>query len=254
MQQRCCIMIIAFCLVLFASAGITSSNSDHVLRGLEPGSYLVEKAGVNRLLLIGTHHKNIHIHHLIIQSLPALVADAGINTLFVEIPTSQQEAIERFMSNDAGVETIEVCEIIASPSYREILLKARSLGMNIIAMDSPGPFDITRDEWMARHVTAYLEDHPQAKGLIIAGQRHVLKGIKWNYVTEPSLADHLEAYAAFSVITWPDAHDEVLPFALDINPSQFAGIKDPTLMAMNTREQVSLATSADGVIFMPRSR
>lgn len=247
-------MIIVLCLVMVTSVGITSSNEDHILNGLEPGSYLVEKASTNRLVLIGTHHKNTHIHNVIIHSLPALVATAGVNTLFVEIPTSQQQAIESFCRGDAGVEVIEVCEIIASPSYREILLKARSLGMEIIAIDASGPFSITRDEWMARRVTAYLEEHPQSKGLIIAGQRHVLKDIQWTHVIEPSLADHLDNYTAFSVITWPDALDNLLPVALDINPSYFAGIKDPTLMAMNTDPQVSLATAADGVIFMPKHR
>jgi len=254
MHQRSGIMIIVLCLVLVGLAGITSSNSDHVLSGLEPGSYLVEKADKNRLVLIGTHHRNIPIHDLIIRSLPALVADAGVNTLFVEIPASQQEAIDRFVSNETGVESIEVCEIISSPSYREILLRARSLGLEIIAMDAPGPSGITRDEWMARHVIAFLEDHPHAKGLIIAGQRHVLKDVTWSHVIEPSLADRLDNYTAFSIITWPDAHDEPLPFALDTNPLCFAGVKDPTLMAMNTTEQVSLATAADGVIFMPKNR
>ena len=247
-------MIIVLCLILVASVGITSSNEKNITDSLEPGSYLVEKARANRIVLIGTHHKDTHIHNLIIHSLPALVAMAGVNTLFVEIPTSQQEAIERFCREDAGVETIEVCEIIASPSYREILLKARSLGMEIIAIDAARPEGITRDEWMARRVTAYLEKHSLSKGLIVAGQRHVLKDIQWANVIEPSLADHLDNYSVFSVITWPDALDNRLPVALDINPLHFAGIKDPTLMAMNTAEQVSLATAADGVIFMPKHR
>jgi len=239
---------------MIAPAGISSSNEDHTLSCFEPGSYLADKARANRIVLIGKHHKNIHIHNLIIHSLPALVATAGISTLFVEIPSSQQEAINRFCKGDEGVETIEVCDIIESPSYREILLKARSLGMKIIAIDAPVPCSITRDEWMARRVKAYLEEDPQSKGLVLAGQRHVFKGLQWVHVIEPSLADHLESYGVFSVITWPNAIDNLVPVAMDINSSYFSGVRDPTLMAMNITEQVCLATAADGVIFMPRNQ
>ena len=38
---------------------------------------------------------------------------------------------------------------------------------------------------------------------------------------------------------------------MDVDPDLFYSIKDPTLMSMNILPEVSLATTADGVIFLP---
>lgn len=251
---RYSIIVIVLCAMLFSTVGTTSSTQHYSQKAEDPGSYLLEKAQKNRIVLVGTHHKNISIHNLIINTLPSLVSTAQMNTLFVEISSSQQKAIDLFSEGKSGVETIKVCDIIASDSYRKILLKARELGMDIVAMDATVPNRITRDEWMSQRVMEYLGEHPGAKGLVIVGKRHVLKNIQWRHTKEPSLADYLKDYAVCSIITWPEALDNMLPVAMDIDPFYFEGVKDPTLMVMNTDPKVSLATAADGVILMPKSQ
>lgn len=253
-QLRYIIIAIVLCIMLYSTVGTTSSTQHNPQKAEDPATYLLEKARTNRIVLVGTHHKNISIHNLIINTLPSLVNTAQINTLFVEIPSSQQETIDLFCEGKTGVETIRVCDIIASDSYRQILLKARSLGMNIVAMDADVPGDITRDKWMSLRVRKYLNEHPDAKGLVIVGKRHVLKDIHWRHTQEPSLADYLKEYGVCSIITWPEAVDDISPVAMDINSPYFQGVKDPTLMVMNTDPKVSLATAADGVILMPKSR
>ena len=253
-QLRYLIIAMVLCVMLFSTVGTTSGIQLYPHKAEDPGSYLLEKALMNRIVLVGTHHKNISIHNLIINTLPSLVNTAQMNTLFVEISSSQQKAIDLFSEGKAGVETIEVSNIIASDSYRQILLKARELGMDIIAMDAVLPNQITRDEWMSHRVIEYMDKHPGAKGLVVVGKRHVLKDIQWKHTKEPSLADYLKGYGVCSVITWPEALDDMLPIAMDINPFYFEGVKDPTLMVMNTDPAVSLATAADGVILMPKSR
>ncbi len=253
MQLRYIIIAMILCVILFTTVGTTSDIQNQPYVTEDPSSYLVQKAQENRLVLFGTHHKNSGIHSLILNTLPELVAKAGVDTLFVEIPVCQQPAIDRFLKGEAPVDDIQISEIIASSTYKEILLRARELKMNIIAIDKNDPSPLSRDEWMARHVGSYLNDHPDSKGLIKVGERHVLKGIQWAHTDEPSLADHLKMFTPFSVMTWPDGTDSTLPIAMDINPLDFQGVKDPTLKALNTKPEVSIATTADGIILMPRS-
>ncbi|HQG32544.1 MAG TPA: hypothetical protein PLA83_11505, partial [Deltaproteobacteria bacterium] len=219
-----------------------------------PTAYLVGKAREKRIILIGTHHRNAYIHNLITSSLPSLVKDAGINTLFVEIPTSQQQVINQFCAGKVDVENINISEIVTSPSYREVLKQARTLKMSIIAIDTEIPAPICRDEWMSKQVITYMQGHPKDKGIVVVGARHVLKGVEWTYSHAPSLADYLKDYSIFSVVPWPNALETTLPVAMDITPLKFGGVRTPLLNSMNIQPSVSLASVADGIILLPRSQ
>jgi uncharacterized iron-regulated protein len=240
--------------MIIASVGISSSNQKISDNATDPGTYLVEKASQNKLILIGTHHKNPNIHNVIIDSLPELVNTSGIDTLFVEISYRQQHVINSFLRGEADVEKIMISNIIASDSYHQILTKARDLKMKIIAIDNNDPSSLTRDEWMAINIATYLHGNPRSRGMVIVGERHILKNIEWLCMKEPSLADFLKMYIPFSVMTWPEAIDHYLPVAMDVTPNKFKGIKDPTLMALNTKSEVSIETAADGIILLPRTK
>jgi uncharacterized iron-regulated protein len=218
--------------------------------GKNPASYIADKLASHRLILLGTQHNNEQIHGLIFDILPGLVKESGVNTLFVEISSNQQPVIERFKKGICPVEDININKIIASQAYLKILVKAQDLGMDIIAIDNGENKQINRDQWMASCVLNYLTFHPSTKGLVIVGNRHVLKNVKWTYGGDSSLADYLKPMKTFSVVSWPGAIEGGLPVALDIDRQVFLGVKDPTLMCMNILPQTSLATSADGVIFL----
>lgn len=215
-------------------------------------AYLVGKSSDKRLVLIGTHHRNAWIHNIIATSLPSLVKDAGVNTLFVEIATSQQKAIDDFCAGRIEVEGIRISGIVTSPGFCEILKQARKLNLAIVAIDSEVPTLTSRDEWMSRNVVAHLRSNPQTRGIVVVGARHVLKGIEWACSTAPSLADYLKDFDAFSVVSWPDADDTTLPVAMDVTPLKFTGVKMPLLRAMNVQPHVSLASTADGIILLPK--
>jgi uncharacterized iron-regulated protein len=220
------------------------------ISGKNPTSYIVDKASSHRLILLGTQHNNEQIHELIFDILPDLVKEAGIKTLFVEIPSNQQPVIERFKKGLCSAEDININKIIASQAYLKILVKAQDLGMDIVAIDNGENKQIIRDQWMASRVLDYFTLHPNTKGLVIVGNRHVFKNVRWTYGGEPSLADYLKPLKPFSVVTWPGAIEGSFPIAFDIDPQTFLGVKDPTLLCMNIFPQTSLATSADGVIFL----
>lgn len=240
--------------MIIASVGISSSNPNFSENAKDPGTYLVEKASQNKLILIGTHHKDSNIHNVIIDSLPELVNISGINTLFVEISYRQQHVINSFLRGEADVREIRISNIIESESYHQILSKARDLKMQVIAIDNNDPSSLTRDEWMAVNLATYLHGNPDSRGMVVVGERHILKNIEWLCLREPSLADFLEMYTPFSVMTWPEAIDYNLPVAMDVTPSKFRHIKDPTLMALNTKSEVSIETAADGIILLPKTK
>jgi hypothetical protein len=218
--------------------------------GKNPASYLVEKAASHRLILLGTRHDNTQIHDLILDILPGLAKEAGITTLFVEIPSNQQGVIEGFRKGLCPASDIKIHEIIASHSYLKIIARARDLGMEIIAIDNDENEQVTRDRWMASRVSDYLALHPGSKGLVVVGNCHVFKNVEWAYDGYPSLADYLQSLKPFSVVMWPGAIERGLPLALDIDHHTFLGLKDPTLACMNILPQTCLATSADGVILL----
>lgn len=253
-QLRYFIMGLVFFLSIVGNGDLRLSTAHSLDIADNTTAYLVGKAREKRIILIGTHHRNASIHNLITSSLPFLVKDAGINTLFVEIPTSQQQIINKFCTGEIGVESINISEIVTSPSYREVLTQARTLKMFIIAIDTEIPAPICRDEWMSKQVIAYMQEHPKDKGIVVVGARHVLKGIEWAYSHAPSLADYLKNYDSFSIVPWPDAPETTLPVAMDITPVKFGGVRMPLLNSMNIQPSVSLASVADGIILLPRSQ
>jgi uncharacterized iron-regulated protein len=253
-QLRYFILGLLFCVVLSGSRGMTTTSAYSFDLADNTTAYLVGKAREKRILLIGTHHRNAIIHHIIASALPSLVSDAGVKTLFVEIPTSQQKAIDDFSRGKLEVEDIRISEIVTSPSYREVLKQARALKLAIVAIDSEIPSPVSRDQYMAQNVAAYMRNHPQTRGIVIVGARHVLKGIEWVCSDSPSLADYLKGFETFSVVPWPDADDTTLPVAMDVSPERFTGVKMPLLKAMNVQPQVCVASTADGIILLPKEQ
>lgn len=252
-QLRYCIIGLIFCFVLMGSTDMTMNKAYGLDIADNPTAYLVSKAREKKLLLIGTHHRNAFIHNVITSSLPSMVKEAGSCTLFIEIPTSQQQVINEFCAGRSSVESIRVSEIVTSPYFREILTQARNLSMKIIAIDAEIPSPISRDEWMAKQINNYFQEHPDDKGIVVVGARHVLKGLEWACSHAPSLADYLKDYDTFSVVPWPDAADTTLPVAMDINPVMFDGVKMPLLSSMNILPNISLVSVADGIILLPKT-
>jgi hypothetical protein len=225
-----------------------------VVKGQEPSSYLYEKACRNRLLMVGTLHSSNLVQNLITQSLPGLVTTGGVNTLFVEIPSDQQPVIDRFMKGSATVQDIHMWPIIATDAYLRLIIKARDLGLDIVAIDNNSDPSISRDAWMAQRVSGFLNAHPKARGVVVVGNRHILKNVQWACGQGKTLADNLTGFKPFSIIIWPGSMDSAESAALDLDPDHFDGVKDPTLNCINSAADISLPAVADGIILMPKEQ
>jgi hypothetical protein len=256
-HRRNCITVLCVSVVFALCMGlkpVPDFMAIAAVKGQKPSSYLFEKARKNRLLLIGTQHSSSEVQNLIAESLPGLVSLGGVNTLFVEIPSSQQETIKRFLEGKATIHDITMWQMIATDAYFQVILKARDLGMKIVAIDNNNDPSISRDTWMAQRVSEYLTANSDARGVIVVGNRHVLKHIEWACKNEKTLADNLDAFKPFSVVIWPNSMKATLPVALDVDSVHFNGVKDPTLGCINTLSDTSLSTAADGIILMPKAQ
>jgi len=254
MHPRPNIMIVFICSTLAMCMGFKTSpaiQETSIHDGQNPVPYLCEKAREGRLILLGTRHDNKSMHNLIAGALPQLVKDAGVNTLFLEIPSKEQANINRFLAGKAEIADICMWKIVSCNDYCKIILKARELGMKVVAMDNDEDPCITRDRWMAVHVADYLGANPGTRGMVVVGNCHVLKNIRWANEEGLSLADYLNGYNTFSILMWAGAIDCDCPHAVNVDPKTFRGVKDPTLQSMNLHPQTSLANTADGVIFLP---
>lgn len=249
-----CSLIILLALALFVLCIGLKPMPDYqavaAVKGQKPSSYLYEKARRNRLILVGTLHSNNGVQNLIAQSLPGLARTGGVNTLFVEIPSDQQPAIDRFLAGSAAVDEIRMWPIIATDAYFRLISKARDLGLDIVAIDNNSDHSIPRDTWMAQRVSEYLNAHPETRGMIVVGNRHVLKNVPWACGKGKTLADNLAGYRPFSVIIWPGSMGSSESAGLDIDPDSFSGVKDPTLNCINAETDLSLPVVADGIILM----
>lgn len=251
-------MIILFALVLIAfSIGlkpVSDFQAVAAIKGQKPSTYLYDKARRNRLLLVGTLHSNNGVQDLITQSLPGLVSTGGLNTLFVEIPSDQQPAIDRFMEGSSTIDEIHMWPIIATNAYFRLISRARDLGLDIVAIDNNSDPSIPRDTWMAQRVAEFLNVHPEARGMIVVGNRHVLKNVPWACGKGKTLADNLSGFKPFSVIIWPGSMGTAESTGLDLDPDHFDGVKDPTLNCINAESDLSLPSVADGIILMQREQ
>jgi hypothetical protein len=247
----CSFVLIVLCIGL---KPLPDFQAAAAMKGQKPSSYLYEKARRNRLLLVGTQHSNNGVQNLITQSLPGLVSMGGVNTLFVEIPSDQQPVIDRFMEGAATIQDIRMWPIIATDAYRQLIIKARDLGLDIVAIDNNTDTSVPRDTWMAQRVTEFLNANPEARGMIVVGNRHVLKNVRWTCGRSRTLADNLSGFKPFCVIIWPGSMDSAEPVGLDLDPAHFDGVKDPTLNCINLEPDISLPTVADGIILMPKEQ
>ncbi len=238
--------------ILFVMGFETGSELDDLVArtGKDPTSYLAEKATANRLVLLGTRHDSRQGNDLILNALPFLAGQAGVTVLFVEIPTSQQGAIDLFSRDLGPAGDIRIPDIIGGQGYPRIITRARELGMEIVAIDADEGSLEERDRWMAGRVSEYFALHSAARGLVVVGNSHVYRNVAWAHGGCPTMAERLRELKPFSVVMWPEAIDRGAPVALDVDARAFLGLKDPTLQCMNVNPRTCLATTADGVILL----
>jgi hypothetical protein len=132
-------------------------------------------------------------------------AQAGADTLFVEIATDDQAQLDVFMQTgqradlpeSAGGGSSEIFDF--QQPYVEMLEAARASGMRVKAIDQPyAPFS-ARDAIMAENVLNQLAAAPAHRALAVVGQLHLLPRPYLH--AAKSLATYLREHLAGGVVT-----------------------------------------------------
>ena len=188
MSSKLQLKIVFLGMLLVLARGILhaeTTNTSGLCR--DPISYVLDKCKSHDVVLLGTRHKQPALLDLISRLLLKL-GDAGVSYLGLEIASDQQPIIDRYIKEGTGLDEISLHYALDCPGTRNVLGIARNLsienGVKVNALDLPPSFyqkNFNRDEWMARSICTIFDENPNAKALVIVGNLHTLKTIRWKH-------------------------------------------------------------------------
>jgi hypothetical protein len=171
--------------LLLSSITASVAHAEHPTIHKDPHTYVLQKLKRNDIVFLGTTHKRKPILDFVSHLLP-LLHETGTTHLGLEIASDQQDRIDRFLHTGEGLHDITISPLIDCPEYRNMLRRLHSIDNRkrpaVIALELPESLyggDINRDEWMARSITKIFDSNSRAKVLIVVGNLHIVKRIKW---------------------------------------------------------------------------
>ncbi len=147
----------------------------------EARSFLISKLTEHDVVFLGANHSRNNSLEIVRDILPR-IAKLGVRFIGLEIATDQQPALDAFMREGKGLHDIDISAIIACPEYRSLIDSIRKADLCPVALDLPRslwPSPWRRDEWMAERVADVLRLHPGGKMLVVVGNLHALKTVRW---------------------------------------------------------------------------
>lgn len=193
--------------------------------------YILDKLAGHDIVFAGTIHQQPLILQLMADLLPRL-DENGVTHLALEIASDQQLSIDRFMQTGQGLDRIKLHNAIDCPNYRRLfqVLRGMDAGQRprVVAIDLPTSQyagDMTRNEYMARRLSAILQIQPEAKILSMLGGSHVLRKLKWQnrlFKGQSAIRTYLEkwrpALRMFSLVHIVDQVQEDCDFSRLLAP------------------------------------
>ena len=181
LQMKILIPVMAMC--IFVSLGTSAPVVTY-----DPIPFMLNKAKVHDVVLLGTTHHCPPILRFIAQLLPQL-SRVGVTHIGLEIATDQQAKIDSYMKEGKGLQDIEIFPPIDCPEYRHLLEIIRTHDLKPVALDLPRSMwktPNTRDQWMAKTLESIFEENHNSTILVIVGNLHTIKKVEWS---NPSIKD-----------------------------------------------------------------
>jgi hypothetical protein len=154
-------------------------------------AYVLDKLISHDIVMFGTTHRQPVILGTV-NDLLFKLTDAGVTYLGLEIPSDQQDIIDRYLVQAASLAEITLHQAVDCPEYRHMLAVISRLPVSkrpvVRAIDLPVEMYDTstgRDEWMAEQIVRMVRQKPEAKILVILGNLHVLRSLDW----QPSISN-----------------------------------------------------------------
>ncbi len=152
------------------------------------------------VVIVGETHRRPESTQFVTNTVGEYLKGGKCLIVGLEIPSHQQPVLERAFSsvwrlNRVSISSIPLGSIIDHPGYRKMLASFRDQilegkCLKVLAIDAPQIASVDRDAWMEKQILEAMDGTPI---LVLVGNFHALKEVKWN--SEPlsgeSLAERL---------------------------------------------------------------
>jgi hypothetical protein len=149
----------------------------------------------DQIVIVGETHRLSESTQLVTDTVAQYLQSGKCLIVGLEIPSHQQSILDRALNNKGPISSIQLSSFIAHPGYRGMLASFRDhlqkgKCLKVRAIDAPAIVPVDRDEWMEKQVLEVMDGTPT---LVLVGNFHALKEVKWNSETlsGPSLAERL---------------------------------------------------------------
>jgi hypothetical protein len=144
-------------------------------------SLLTDLLRQHPVVLLGETHRRPESPRLVAEVARAYVENGGCLTVALEIAADQQPALHAGVHGTGALSAVVIHPIIDHPPYRAMLRRLQDLRraggcVRVHAIDAHREYAGAKDEWMATAVHGLL---PHGATLVLVGNLHVLKRVRW---------------------------------------------------------------------------
>ena len=134
------------------------------------------------VVIIGETHRRLESARFITETVTEYLRRGKCLIVALEIPSHQQPILERAFNNKASISSIELSSLVDHRGYRRMLASFRDhiqkgKCLKVRAIDAPVIVPVDRDEWMEKQILEMMDGTPI---LVLVGNFHALKEVKWN--------------------------------------------------------------------------
>ena len=139
------------------------------------------------VVIIGETHRRPESTQFVTNTVGEYLQGGKCLIVGLEIPSHQQPVLERaFMKvwrlNRISISSIPLSSILDHPGYRKMLASFREQirqgkCLKVRAIDAPQIVPVDRDKWMEKQILEMMDGTPI---LVLVGNFHALKEVKWN--------------------------------------------------------------------------
>ena len=145
-----------------------AQNGDLTLPGL---------LGTSRILIIGESYGQIESTDFFSKIVMDYVNTGACVKVGLEIPSDQQETLDRAMKGEISMSDVEFDNVIDHDGYREMLVNFSELiisgkCLSVHAIDPPSSTPVNKDSWMEQRVVKMIDDKPI---VLLVGNKHAVK-------------------------------------------------------------------------------
>lgn len=133
--------------------------------------------GTNQILVIGESYGQIESADYFSGIVTDYVSNGDCLKVGLEIPSDQQEVLDRAMRGEVSMSDVEIDGVIDHDGYREMLVNfseqiIAGKCLSVYAINPPGSVPMAKDAWMEQQVVKMSNGNPI---VLLVGNKHAVK-------------------------------------------------------------------------------